>query len=104
MKRPSNYTSEDIAIFYRDYPNKKEALNMLCDMTGYPGIVIREILRFKGHIKPAPEDVLPNMGRYEQIVWLWEHRYSIKETARYLGIAEATVGAVRRRERMCANE
>lgn len=104
MKRLSNYTSEDIAIFYRDYPDKAEAFDLLCDMTGYPGMVLREILRFKRVAEPAPEDVLPGMERYDQIIWLWEHGYSIAKSAGYLGIADKTVIAVRRRGRMCVNE
>lgn len=103
-KEVSKYNAEEIAIFYRDYPDKGEALELLCDMTGYSVLVVREILRYKGLLKPSELDALPGMDLYEQISFLLSLRYKKERIMRYLGCSSDVVCYVRKREIEAVNE
>ena len=85
MGKHYRWNSQEMAKFYDSKKDKKKARESLCDITGYPMLVVREALRFEGFLRPSELDVLPGLGMNEQIMFLKAHGFSKTATASFLG-------------------
>lgn len=86
MAKHYHWNSREMAQYYEGKKDKKKARQSLCEITGYPMLVVREALRFEGLIRPSELDELPGLAVNERIMFLKEHGYSRTATANFLGM------------------
>lgn len=99
----TQYSRHEIAMFYREAADKKVAVDMLAELTGHPGMVIMEILRFEGEVSSDEIEPIGGMDRYDQVKYLWQKGWLNDSIVNYLGCDMDLVFYVKRCERKTAN-